>query len=92
MPVETFARFEKAPAENEPPQDEVQQMMARLTIPAPVANISYPRGCRIRRVRVRAVDQPAGEGGNGNGGNGGKPVIVSRRALKSSRARRPAER
>jgi hypothetical protein len=64
-------------------------MMARLTIPAPVANISYPRGCRIRRVRVRAVEQPAAEGRNGNGG---KPVIVSRRALKSSRARRPAER
>jgi hypothetical protein len=87
MPVENFARFEKTPEENGNGHDELQQMMSRLTIPAPVANISYPRGCRIRRVRVRAIDQPPAEGGKR------KPVIVSRRALKSSRStRRPAER
>jgi hypothetical protein len=88
MPVTTWARFEKArPAGETPPQDDLQQLMARLTIPAQVASISYPRGCRIRRVRVPAIEQPAAEAGKQ------KPVIVSRRALKHSRtARRPVGR
>jgi hypothetical protein len=62
--------------------------MAHLTIPPQVAGITYPRGCRIRRVRVRDVEQPAAA----RGGNQ-KPLIVSRRALKHARtAKRPAER
>jgi hypothetical protein len=86
MPVENFGRFEKAPAENENGHDELQQMMSRLTIPAPVASITYPRGCRIRRVRVPAIEQPASDGGKR------KPVIVSRRVLKSRSTRRSAQR
>jgi hypothetical protein len=90
MPVSSWARVERRkPAEDEEPaaRDEFQQLLAGLRIPQQVAAISYPRGCRIRRVRVRSVDQPAPSGDTK------APLIVSRKALQDSRSRHsPADR
>ena len=51
-----------------------------------VAVISYPRGCRIRRVRVRALDEN-GAPVPARSGSGKKPLIVSKKALQKSRHR-----
>ena len=61
--------------------DEAVALLARLKLPLPVASLVYPRGCRIRRVRVpaAAVENHAPAAG---------PVIVSRRALQDLRTSR----
>ncbi|HEV3486952.1 MAG TPA: hypothetical protein VG106_16185, partial [Vicinamibacterales bacterium] len=60
--------------------DELSELFAALTIPAPVASVGYPGGCRIRRVRVPPDPsaKPAGKKG--------QPVILSRRALDEMRS------
>jgi hypothetical protein len=58
---------------------ELQDLLARLSIPPQVAIVSYPRGCRIRRVRVpppRDVQVSDTR----------QPVIVSRHLLQEKRA------
>jgi hypothetical protein len=81
MPLSTFARPERGPANGDEPVavDDLHRMIDGLRIPPNVAAISSPRGVRIRRVRVPALKQPA----NGNGGDK-RPVILSRRALRDS--------
>jgi hypothetical protein len=83
MPLNLWARFEstkKAAADATPEShSDLQDLIAGLSVPTQVAVISYPRGCRIRRVRVRAARTPAREGKR-------QAVIVSRRALEASRA------
>jgi hypothetical protein len=81
MPLAGWAKIEtRTPTQDQEPapKDEVSQLLAGLSVPPQVAVISYPRGCRIRRVRVRALEQPPP-----GKVEGGKPVIVSRRALRS---------
>jgi hypothetical protein len=34
------------------PKDELIEIIARLHLPSSVAAVTYPKGCRIRRVRV----------------------------------------
>jgi hypothetical protein len=84
MPLEPWARPQnarKAAVEVTPQAgSDLQDLIAGLSVPPQVAVISYPRGCRIRRVRVRAVRTPVKDGGR-------KPVIVSRRALEASRTK-----
>ena len=82
MPLSSWARTESArkPAVETAaqPGNEMQDLIEGLSVPPQVAVITYPTGCRIRRVRVRAVRTPARKGGQ-------KPLIVSRRALEASR-------
>jgi hypothetical protein len=48
-----------------------------------VASVMYPRGCRIRRVRVPAArDRDTAEGVG--------PVILSRRTLAEQREKHPS--
>ena len=59
--------------------DDVRALIASLAVPPAVAYVSYPHGCRIRRVRVpAAVDTESAEATG--------PVILSRRALAEQRA------
>ena len=60
--------------------DELNGLIEGLAIPPQVAVIAYPRGVRIRRVRVRAIEKPKPSGSSR------KPLIVSRRALHGSRS------
>jgi hypothetical protein len=53
--------------------------MEGLGLPAHVAAVTFPRGCRIRRVRV-----PGSR--TARPGRGEQTVIVSRRALGEARA------
>jgi hypothetical protein len=80
MPLTSFARLESKAGSGAGsiPQDEAQQVISGLRIPTPVAAVSYPRGCRIRRVRVKAQKQQAAAG------QARQPLIVSRRALRGS--------
>jgi hypothetical protein len=59
--------------------DDLHEHLAGLSLPLQVAAIAYPHGCRIRRVRVRAIEpvQPASRDK--------RPLIVSRRALEEYR-------
>lgn len=61
-------------------EQELRALMAGLALPAPVAAVGYARGCRIRRVRVPALVEPALPTAS--------PVIVSRRALAEMRTSR----
>lgn len=62
--------------------DDVRALIASLSVPPAVASVTYGRGCRIRRVRVR----PAGSERSDSVG----AVILSRRLLAERRERRPS--
>jgi hypothetical protein len=81
MPLSVWARPENGGANGgtAPAQDDLHRLIEGLRMPPTVAVVSYPRGCRIRRVRVRAPKPTAA------GGEKRRPVIVSRRALRGSR-------
>ena len=83
MPLSLWARSETArkrapetPAEG---HNDLQDLIAGLSVPTQVAVITYPRGCRIRRVRVRASRTPEDAGSR-------QALIVSKRALQANRA------
>ncbi|HET8775520.1 MAG TPA: hypothetical protein VFP80_17095, partial [Thermoanaerobaculia bacterium] len=82
MPLATWARMESwrtQPADAADPQpDDVRELIAALALPAHVAGVAYPRGCRIRRVRV--------PGGKKRTPRGAQTVILSRRALDEVRS------
>jgi hypothetical protein len=81
MPVSAWTRRieVKRPSESgQQPGDELRSLMSGLLLPPPVAAITYPRGCRIRRVRVPPADVVAERGDK-------RLVIVSRRALDEAR-------
>jgi hypothetical protein len=83
IPVSSWARVERRKTDDEEPaaRDEFLQVLSGLHIPQQVAAISYPRGCRIRRVRVRALDQPAAPSDSKS------TLIVSKKALQESRTK-----
>jgi hypothetical protein len=83
MPVDAWTRTESwrkkddAVTAQEQERDEFRELMAALTLSPQVAGVSYPRGCRIRRVRVTGPKpDPRGE----------QTLIVSRRALEEARS------
>jgi hypothetical protein len=79
IPVSVWARTEKNGANGDAVvPDDLQRLIDGFRIPPTVAAVSYPRGCRIRRVRVRAQKAPAASGEKR------RPVIVSRRALRGT--------
>jgi hypothetical protein len=63
------------------PQDELVDIMSRLHLPSSVAAVSYPRGCRIRRVRVT----PQKASRNSKAKSDEPVVIVSRKRLQELR-------
>ena len=81
MPLAVWARPERSArtATSQSPRTTLQGLIAGLRMPPTVAAVTYPRGCRIRRVRVRAPKPTAASGEKR------RPVIVSRRALRGSR-------
>ncbi len=81
MPLAVWAHAEtRRPNGDEPlAEDDLQRLIAGLRVPTTVAAVTYPRGCRIRRVRVRAPKHTA------TTGEKRRTVIVSRRALRGSR-------
>jgi hypothetical protein len=81
MPLGSWARIESRPRVDGPvaAADDLHDLFAGLTLPPQVAAISYPRGCRIRRVRVRSAERPRATRGDR------RTVIVSRRALEENR-------
>jgi hypothetical protein len=82
MPLKEWARTEvrqRPKVEETPACDDLRELMERLTIPPHVAGVTYPRGVRIRRVRV-----PAQAGASPAPGS--PTVILSRRALEDSRS------
>jgi hypothetical protein len=83
MPLAAWARTEHpgagTPEAEAQPPDDLRELMSRLTLPQQVAGVTYASGCRIRRVRVPAIEGAKKE-------RGARPVIVSRRALNEARS------
>ncbi len=80
-PLAMWARAERPAAPTEgPSRDDFQEIMSRLAMPPQVAGVHYPRGCRIRRVRVPASGAAPKKYA--------KPLIVSRKALDERNAGR----
>ena len=78
-PLARWARIETPrPTKHAPvTSDDVRRLIASLAVPTAIASVRYPRGCRIRRVRVPASpDVDSSEVG---------PVILSKRALAEQR-------
>jgi hypothetical protein len=81
MPLTTWARTgdsKRQQGTDSARTDDVHQLMAGLSIPPHVAAVAYPRGCRIRRVRVPAP-RPAPRS------RLTRPLILSKRALAEAR-------
>lgn len=74
----TWTRSEAARPAARASADDLRAIIAGLAVPATIASVAYPRGCRIRRVRVpggphaRLADAPG-------------PVILSKRLLEERR-------
>jgi hypothetical protein len=64
------------------PKDELVELIARLHLPSSVAAVSYPRGCRIRRVRVTPQN---GSPRNSKSKSDEPLVILSRKRLQELR-------
>ena len=83
MPVAEWARRD-APRQSTPDKTdygELHELLSNFALSPDVTGVSYPRGCRIRRVRVPAATS-AGRTRVTH------PVIVSKRALDEMRAGR----
>jgi CheY-like chemotaxis protein len=79
-PLSRWARRDEPASEPASSQlrgpDDLRALLEGLGVPAHVANVSYPTGCRIRRVRM------ARNPGRKKKAQSGEPVIIlSRRAL-----------
>jgi hypothetical protein len=77
----SWMRSERTPQAGSGSADDLRILLGSLAIPAAVAAVAYPRGVRIRRVRVPAarephITEPAGA------------VILSKRLLAEERERR----
>jgi hypothetical protein len=77
----SWMRAERMPPSRSDSADDLRALLGSLAIPTAVAAVAYPRGVRIRRVRVPAareprLTEPAGA------------VILSKRLLAEQRERR----
>jgi len=77
-PLATWARMEPRRTESPSSGDDLRMLLGGLAVPAAVAGVRYPRGVRIRRVRVPAAR--SNETGDSVG-----PVILSRKTLAERR-------
>ena len=77
-PLATWARMEPRRSESPSTADDLRMLLGGLAVPAAVAGVRYPRGVRIRRVRVPAAR--TNEAGDSVG-----PVILSRKTLAERR-------
>lgn len=82
-PAGAWMRREAARPETQDGPEDVRALLSTLAVPPAIASVSYPRGCRIRRVRVPAA--PDAEAAEAAGA-----VIASGRAAADHRDRRPA--
>jgi hypothetical protein len=81
MPLAGWARRDSiAPPPAAASSSELHDLFAWLALPPQVAGVTYPRGCRIRRVRVPQA--PAARPRSPH------PVILSKRTLDEQRAAR----
>lgn len=82
MPLAAWARRDApaAPAPDPADQGELHALLDTFALPPHVAGVAYPRGCRIRRVRVPAPTAARPRATH--------PVILSKRALDEMRAGR----
>jgi hypothetical protein len=67
-------------ADGEVSAADVRTLLSTLGVPVAVASVSYPRGCRIRRVRVPAVQDESSDAAGA--------VIAGRQATADNRDRR----
>jgi hypothetical protein len=77
-PLASWARAEARGGDGPTASDDLRMLLAGLAVPPAIAGVRYPRGVRIRRVRVPASQ--AADAGDTPG-----PVILSRRALAEQR-------
>ena len=77
----SWMRSERVPTPGSGSGDDLRALLGALAIPAAVAAVAYPRGVRIRRVRVPAAREPRLTEGAG-------AVILSKRLLAEQRERR----
>lgn len=82
-PAGAWMRREAERPETQDGPEDVRALLSTLAVPPAIASVSYPRGCRIRRVRVPAA--PDAEAAEAAGA-----VIASGRAAANHRDRRPA--
>jgi hypothetical protein len=80
MPITAWARPSRPAEGAKPEQDDAVALLTRFRLPVDVAGFAYPSGCRIRRVRVPALDEHL------HAASG--PVIVSKRTLEDLRTPR----
>ena len=77
----SWMRSERTPPAGSGSADDLRGLLGSLAIPTGVAAVAYPRGVRIRRVRVRAAREP-------HVSEGAEAVILSKRLLAEQRERR----
>ncbi|HAK54050.1 MAG: hypothetical protein QF463_15010 [Vicinamibacterales bacterium] len=70
-----------APAE---PADDADGLLRTLSVPAPVALVAYPSGCRIQRVRIAKRDRSDEPDGDA------PVVILSKQLLQDVREQSPS--
>jgi CheY-like chemotaxis protein len=82
MPLSYWARREEPVRKvaSAAPADDLRDLIDGLALPPQVAGVSYPSGCRIRRVRVPASPAPRVQGA--------PQVILSKQSLADKRAGR----
>jgi CheY-like chemotaxis protein len=56
-PPRAWLRHEADASETAEGIEDVRALLATLAVPAAIASVSYPRGCRIRRVRVPSIPE-----------------------------------
>ena len=56
-PARAWLRREADAPETAEDMEDVRALLATLAVPTAIASVSYPRGCRIRRVRVPAIPE-----------------------------------
>jgi hypothetical protein len=84
-PLATWVRTDQAPISMSASGDDLRSMLGGLAVPNAVAAVGYPRGVRIRRVRVPAAREPRVTEGAG-------AVILSKRLLAEQRELREQPR
>jgi hypothetical protein len=62
--------------------EDVRGLLSTLGVPSAIAAVAYPRGCRIRRVRVPAIPDPEAAEAAG--------VVIASRGAGNHRERHPS--
>lgn len=82
-PLGVWVRGDRNATEPADGPEDVRGLLSTLAVPSAIAAVSYPRGCRIRRVRVPAI--PEADSAEAPG-----VVVASRGTAGEHRDRRPS--